>query len=310
MNNNDEHLEYFLSIIGYSFIGQPDLEKSIYFMIDKTDNGKGDNGKTFFFDILNELMPNYVYKTKATLIEKNNTKVHKQLVMTKGKRIVWSDELPKEKDTNADLLKEIGDGKQLENEIMFGTSETINIMFKFFALSNNIPKINPNESAVYNRYKQVSFNSHFDRSGERKVEIPEQLKFIADTSLSTTIKDKYYNEVFNLVIHYANQYFMRKLPPIPFQFIKDTKETQNMNDEFGLWFSENFEINETKKVALKKIVATSCMNEKIVKEGMERKGYKYNKDLKGIGKDEYGKYYKGGYVGVNLIEHLEETDDE
>ena len=57
LNNNQEHLEYYLSLIGYSFIGDPDLEKSIYFMIDKTECGKGDNGKTFFFDILNSLMP-------------------------------------------------------------------------------------------------------------------------------------------------------------------------------------------------------------------------------------------------------------
>jgi phage/plasmid-associated DNA primase len=30
LNNNDEHLEYYLSIIGYSFIGMAHLEKSIY----------------------------------------------------------------------------------------------------------------------------------------------------------------------------------------------------------------------------------------------------------------------------------------
>jgi hypothetical protein len=119
LNNNDEHLEYYLSIIGFSFIGSPQLEKSIYFMIDKTFGGKGDNGKTIWYDILNTLMPNYVYRSKASLIEKNNSKAHKQLVMTKGKRLVWLEELPKDKQTNAELMKEIGDGKQLENEIMF-----------------------------------------------------------------------------------------------------------------------------------------------------------------------------------------------
>ena len=69
LNNNDEHLDYFLSILGHTMIGVPDLEKSLYFMINKTELSKGDNGKTFFFDILNDLMPNYVYKTKAELID-------------------------------------------------------------------------------------------------------------------------------------------------------------------------------------------------------------------------------------------------
>ena len=45
-------------------------------MIDKTELSKGDNGKTFFFDILNDLMPNYIYKTKAELIDAKNTKTH------------------------------------------------------------------------------------------------------------------------------------------------------------------------------------------------------------------------------------------
>ena len=44
-----------------------------------------------------------------------------------------------------------------------------------FVLSNHIPKIDPKETAVYNRYKQISFNSHFDRTGEREEEDPENL---------------------------------------------------------------------------------------------------------------------------------------
>lgn len=310
LNNNDEHLEYFLSIIGYSFIGEAELEKSIYFMIDKTEGGRGDNGKTFFFDILNHLMPNYVYRSKASLIESNNAKVHKQLVMTKGKRLVWLEELPKEKNTNAELMKEIGDGKKLENEVMFGTSESINIMYKLFALSNHVPKINPNESAVYNRYKQVSFNSHFDRTGTRKIELPEDLKFIADPSLPTTIKEQYYDEVFNLIIDYANKYYKNRLPSIPQQFIADTKETQNMNDEFSLWFEENCEICEGENIALKYISNLSGMSEKLVKEGMSRKGFKYDKDLRKIGKDAFGNYFKGGYKNIKIIEVEENNLDE
>ena len=48
------------------------------------------------------------------------------------------------------------------------------------------------------------------------------------------------------------------------------------------------------------------MSEKLVKEGMERKGFKYEKDLSKMGKDPSGKSYKGGYRGVMLIENKEE----
>jgi phage/plasmid-associated DNA primase len=305
LNNNAEHLEYFLSIIGYTFIGSPNLEKSIYFCVDKTDKACGDNGKTFFFDILTALLPNYVYKSKGSLLEEGNTKVHKQLVMMKGKRLVWLDEFGKKK-SNSELMKEIGDGLNIENEVMFGTSETINIMFKLFTLTNNMPIIDPKDTAVYNRYKQISYGSHFDRTGNRVEEDAENLLFIADTSLGDKIKAEYYNEVFDIIIEYANKYYSKKLPSIPIQFIKDTKETQKSNDAFANWFDENCEIDINERVALKAIVSQSGLSEKLVKEGMIRMGFKYDKDLSKLGKDESNKPYKGGYVGIKLLDIVEE----
>lgn len=308
LNNNDEHLEYYLSVIGFSFIGQPDLEKSIYFMIDKTKGGKGDNGKTFFFDILSHIFPNYVYCSNSSLLDIKNTKVHKQLVKTKGIRLLWLEELPREKNTNAVLMKQIGDGTTIENEIVFGTTELINVMFKMFTLSNHIPKIDPNEEAVYNRYKQISFNSKFDRTGQLTEDKPEQLLFKADTTLSNTIKTMHYNDVISLIVEYAHKYHIRKLPNIPQQFLQDVSEVKAKNDEFGMWFDENCEIVDGGRVAIKLLVKECGMSEKMVKEGMERKGFTYNKELKGIGKDTFGKYYKGGYIGVKYVEPTDEEE--
>jgi hypothetical protein len=69
-------------------------------------------------------------------------------------------------------MKELGDGMKTENEVMFRTSDLLNIMFKLFVLSDNKPNISADETAVYNRYKQISYGSHFDRTGERTVEDP------------------------------------------------------------------------------------------------------------------------------------------
>jgi phage/plasmid-associated DNA primase len=306
LNNNQEHLNYYLSLLGYSFTGNADSEKSVYFMIDKTEDGKGDNGKTFFFDILNDLLPNYVYKSKSTFILKKNTKSHKQLSEMKGKRLVWLEELPTE-ETNAELIKEIADGKTTENEVMFGTSEKINIMFKMFVLSNNIPNIKSAEEAVYNRYKQISFNSHFDRTGEREVENAEKLEFIANTKLSQIIKEDYYNEVFNLIIEYAHNYYTIGLPKIPQQFLNDTNETKTKNNKFSSWFSDNCEKDEDGKIALEHLVYMSSCNKEDIKSFLKKLGFKYNSDLSGLGKNNKGKAYKGGYVGIKLSEI--ESDD-
>jgi phage/plasmid-associated DNA primase len=304
LNNNEEHMEYYLSVIGYSFIGMPQLEKSLYFMIDGTDNGKGDNGKTFFFDIMNTLMPYYVYKSKGSLLEEGNAKVHKQLCMTKGKRLVWLDEFSTKK-TNAVLLKEIADGKTIENEVMFGTSESINILYKMFILSNHIPKVDPKEEAVYNRYKQISFGSHFDRSGNRKEENPEKLLFIADCYLSDKLKNEYYNEIFGLIIDYASKYYKTKLQKIPEKFYKDAKETKMKNDEFGMWFDENCGIDDEKRISIELLKEKSGFDDKLIKDGMKRMGFKYDKDISKMGKDKFGKHYKGGFEGCFYKDFIE-----
>ena len=313
LNNNDEHLEYFLSVLGFTFLGMPHLEKSMYFMIDGTDGGKGDNGKTFYFDILCELMPNYVYKAQKSLLEEGNSKVHKQLCMTKGKRLVWLEEFSKDKELASTLMKCIAEGKPIENEIMYGTSESILVYFKAFILSNHIPSIDPNEEAVYNRYKQITFGSHFDRTGMRKTENPERLQFIANVELGDLIKREYYNEVFDLIIEYAKKYTVRKMVAIPEKFKNDAAQTKLENDAFRMWFEEHCEFNEDGRVPKEWIVKESKMPNKEIIRGMTRLGLKYTRDLKGMGCRPFSKeYYTGGFAGCRIkpVEVEITTDDE
>jgi phage/plasmid-associated DNA primase len=313
LNNNDEHLEYFLSVLGFSFLGMPHLEKSMYFMIDGTDGGKGDNGKTFYFDILCELMPNYVYKAQKSLLEEGNSKVHKQLCMTKGMRLVWLEEFSKDKELASTLMKCIAEGKPIENEIMYGTSESINVLFKAFILSNHIPSIDPNEEAVYNRYKQITFGSHFDRTGMRKTENADRLQFIANIELGDLIKREYYNEVFELIIEYAKKYTERKMVAIPEKFKNDAAQTKLENDSFRMWFDEHCEFDEDGRVPKEWIVKESKITDKEVIRGMTRLGLKFNKEMKGMGCKPFSKeYYKGGFAGCKIkqVEVEVSTDDE
>jgi phage/plasmid-associated DNA primase len=307
MNNNEEHCNYFLSLIGYSFIGVPHLEKSMYFMIDGT-GGKGDNGKSLLFDILTELAPCYVYKSSSTLLEKDNVKAHKQLVNTKGKRLVWLDEFSKTNKINSELMKLIGDGKQIENEIMFGTTEHINVLYKMFILSNFIPKLDATQQACYNRYKQVSFCSHFDRTGTIQPDIAN-LKFKADPGLCDALKQNYVNEIWGLIIEYAHKYCEQGMPNVPEQFLKDASNTQKKNDKFKTWFDDNMEISANKRASLEQMVEISDFKADFIKEEMERLGFKYDKDLCKLGKKPNGKYYKGGYIGCIINNNRDDEDE-
>ena len=82
------------------------------------------------------------------------------------------------------------------------------------------------------------------------------------------------------------------------------------NGGFASWFDDNCESNPSGKVALKKLVTESGMNEKLVKEGMMRKGFKYNKDLSKMGKDKFDKAYKGGFEGVLFVENEDIDTDQ
>jgi phage/plasmid-associated DNA primase len=294
LNNNDTHLDYFMSLVGHSFTGESSLVKAMYFMIDGSGDSKGDNGKSFLFSIFKNIMGDYVGKPTSSLLEKNNSKVHKQITGLKGKRFIYMEEFP-QKAINCDLMKELGDGGEMNNEVMFGTMEKINIIGMFFALSNHTPKLDADESAGYNRYKEVSFKSHFDRTGDREEENEDELEYIADTGIGAKIVNEYRDEVIGLILKYAMRFYKSGIPPTPIEFLKAEQQTKASNDEFLDWFQDYIEGCEDDRVAEKRLSVLSTFDVKKVRKGMMRLGYKYDRNLRGLGTDGVGKHYKGGY---------------
>ena len=141
-NCNEEHLEYYSSILGFSMIGDPEKEKSIYFLI----GNKGNNGKSIIMNAIANIMPNYCKKIDRLTFEEDYKKSHKNLISTKGKRIIFLEELS-EKKLNIELLKEYSDGKTIEIEIMYGTTEKINISSKLFFCSNPTPNFKTDDNS-------------------------------------------------------------------------------------------------------------------------------------------------------------------
>ncbi len=307
-NNNDDHLNYYQVLLGFSLIGKPELEKMMMFMIDKSGGG-GDNGKSLMFELLTDIMPNYVYKTDATMIEDGNTKSHKQIIKTDKKRIVWLDEMRKNKVLNTKLLKILGEGSSTETEIVYGTSYHLAIYYKLFMLSNHLPNIGQGEDAVFNRAKQFSFRSHFDRSGLRTEPIPEELKFIADPKLGEKLRNEYVNELFKFIIDGANIYYKQGIE-VPSDFKKDIEETHDKNDCIGDLMNKytiaDTEEKLSKEMFMEKIGGRYKLED--INTTFKRKGYKYEKSL-GFGVDENGKKIQGGWRGLRMRTDEEIEDD-
>ena len=317
LNNNDEQLEYYLRVLGHSFTGDAHLEKSIYYIMDGTAHGRGDNGKTFFFNILETLLPEYVKHADPKLLEDANTKAHKQLAELGGARLVYLDEGTKKK-LNHSLVKKIAEGLTMENEVMYGTTTTLNIDYKIFICSNHLPTIDKDEEAVYNRFKQIQFCSHFDRKGKRTVANPAKLEYIADTGLGDTLKTEYVNEILKIVCDYAMEYYKTGIPAIPAAFQAAADVTKIENNEFAKWFHKFFEVDSRARVSLDFIMEKQVagLSRSELRKELSKLDFVFDKTLKGfefktkIDKDGREVFIQGGYEGfkVRVVAEGEEED--
>ena len=300
LNNNDEHLAYYLSVMGYSLIGDPEKEKSIYYLI----GNKGNNGKTLVLDVLTHIMPQYVAKIDSKLLDCKYTKKHKIINGIKSKRIIWGDEFAKSTQIDIEMLKVIADGKALPNEVMFGTSEDIIIQGKLFMVSNHTPSMVA-DGGVSNRYRQFEFNSHF---GDY-VDDYEKLRFKKDIYLADKLKEHYANDIINLLMDYASMYYTEGLKQQPEEFRLATKETLELNNHFQSWFNDNCEVGPNYKIAKAELLDNIDMTFKELKDELRRIDFKYNKDLRGFDKL-HGKYPKGGFLGFRIIPRDDFIDED
>ena len=312
LNNNDEQLDYYLSVIGHSMTGDAHLEKAFYYIIDGTENCKGNNGKTFLFTLLSKIFPHLVQITDPKVLERDYAKAHKHISKWRGKRIIYADEGTKKR-TNDSLVKKIGDGLEIENEIMFGYVEIIKIYFKMFVCSNHLPKFEDDNEAVFNRFKQIQMCSHFDTN--RTEDDVEKLEFIGDSSLCDTLAADYVNEIVDIVIGYAVRYYKQGIPAIPQVFKTAAAKTKLVNNEFATWFFKEYEAFPDTKVSNEEIMRNPFKTYGVeeMRKNIGILGYKYDKELfirriPHPDNPEKEKKIKGGFMGFRKI--VEEEEEE
>jgi hypothetical protein len=288
-NCNKSHFDYYLGVLGQALLGDAELEKALYFCV----GVGGNNGKTLILEALADIMPNYVSKIERKTFEKGYTKAHKHLAGTKGKRIVYVEELST-KEQEIELLKEIADGKNIKNEIMFGTDELINIMFKLVFLSNCQANMKV-DGGIGNRYRQLCHNSKFNK--ETTEDNYETLDFIQDKTLAGLLKGDYKHALIQLFLDAGHNYTKTNNLIIPNEFQEAITNTLEANDEVKMWFDENCEYGDDfkcSKFELEKILAKSFRE--IQTEIQRITNFKYDRRLT------FGKTNRGGFKGFRIKE--------
>ena len=235
-NANHEHLEYYLRVLGQAMTGNAEMEKALYFLV----GVGGNNGKTLVFEALKDIMPNYVVSIDGKTFQKDYAKAHKHLQNLKGARIAYVEELSN-KEQNIELLKQLGDGKTLPCEVMYGTDEEIDIVCKLFCLANCQANLKV-DGGIGNRYRQLCFNSSFEPSNTE--DNFDTLQFVQNRELAGLLKGKYKHTLIQLLMDYAHKYSVDNKIIIPHEFQEATKDTLENNDEVKCWIEEYCEYGE------------------------------------------------------------------
>lgn len=297
-NNNETHLEYYLSLIGYSLTGDSSREQIFAYFRGQSAS----NGKSVILEVLEDIMPNYVKKAENKIFD-TSFDMKKELPSFLGKRIIWVNELSKSK-KEADRLKAFADGTSYSFGRNYATeSEILKVLFKIIIVSNYSLNIDA-DNGIQRRFKLAQFNSKFDE--EFAEDDYEKLEFKKDKNFGRKLRDELKMPLIELLAQYSNNYWNEKcLKFYPNEWKEEAQENIDDNNKFDSWFNDNFTFNEDElkegekglfigKQAMTDMLPSSMQNIKINDELKRmRLNFTYDK----------GKRYntsRGLYIGFGL----------
>jgi len=246
-NMKEDHLEYYLSFLGYSLTGDASKIQEFYCLRGQTAS----NGKSVVFDALLNIIPNYIVKMESDIFEVNYGSRHKEISTWKGIRIAWINELSKKKqDENA--LKEIADGTAVRYKVMYGGMDTMPITFKISIVSNNTLNINA-DNGIKRRMKMVQLDSEFVDGLEDDDYV--NCRFKKDTSFGTLLHTKYKFALMDLLFSYSKKFVDDgyKLKAYPSDWKTETEEVVKDNNRLQEFIEDRFEFVENAKTSRKNV---------------------------------------------------------
>ena len=235
-NYNETHLNYYLSILGYSLTGDASRKQEFYYLRGQ----KASNGKSVVFENLSEIMPNYVGKIQNDIFDKKNTTRHKSVEVWSGLRLGWTNELTTEK-KDAEFLKDVSDGTSIKYKKMYGTEQKMPISFKPFVVSNHTINID-SDAGVKRRNRILQMDSDFIENLE--VEDFKQCRFKKDDAFGLSLRTTYKHALLHLLFSYSKKFVENnyQLCEYPKEWKDESDEAMKTNNKFLEWFEDNFEI--------------------------------------------------------------------
>jgi phage/plasmid-associated DNA primase len=129
-NNDDELIEFNLNWLGYCLTGETDMQKFLCIV-----GHTASNGKSTLIKMFSSSFSSYCKKSDGRTFSSDYTKAHKQFADIKQPiRLIYAEELDRKRLDNR-LLKDFVDGDKIgSNEVLYGTTEDINLQCKHNSL--------------------------------------------------------------------------------------------------------------------------------------------------------------------------------
>jgi energy-coupling factor transporter ATP-binding protein EcfA2 len=233
---------------GFLGYGDKSILKNLTLQIGPKDRigllGANGAGKSTLIKLMESALSIYVFKAKKDLFSEGFSKGHKFFAQTKNKRIVFFEEQDKKK-VDADLMKDVVDGNKMNNEVLFATTEKIDINFKLLFFSNNLMNFDA-DSGIKRRLIHFEFKNKFVDKEELEKEKAKHTignVFEVDRTLLTKFNenDDYKNALIHVLISKAREYFEKGLT-VPRKYIEIANDVCEDNDKFKMFFDNHFDI--------------------------------------------------------------------
>ena len=289
-NYNQQHLNYYLSFLGYAMTGDSSLLQEFWCIRGQTAS----NGKSVIFEALTEIMPSYVVKMESNFFEEKYGSRHKEVAMWKGVRLTWANELSKNKQDETEI-KDLSDGTNKRFKVMYGAMDTMPITFKMCFLSNNTLNINA-DNGIKRRLKMMQFDSEFKPDVEE--DNFETRVFKRNSEFGTELRTKYKHALLHLIFRYSKMFVdnCNRMCEYPAEWVNESNDVVNENSKFNEFFDAWFEVGENLSLA-------KCNVDEILKNYPEkdlnfkdqlkkmRVGYTYNSQERVSGSRVKGMFY-------------------
>jgi len=238
-NSNDDDYDFIMNFLSYCITSETKEQKYLNVV-----GPTASNGKSTLIKLLESAFSIYFFKAKKDLFSEGFSKAHKFFAQTKNKRGVYLEEQDKSKQ-DMDLMKDVVDGNIINNEVLFSTTEKINITFKLLFFSNNLMNFDA-DSGIKRRLMYIEFKNKFvDKNDYEKEKEKHKIGqvFVVDRGLLSKFNnnDDYKNALVHLLINRSKNYFEKGLV-IPDKYVEVSNGVCEDNDKFKNFIDNNFDI--------------------------------------------------------------------